>query len=454
MNEKDKIECIGLTSPDLEIRVAFAENKEILLTEEQIEFGLTDSSPIVRYIIAKRFINSEYKALLLSNSQIERGIKDENDRVRALFMQYNDLFVLDENVDTLLKDESLETKLALAKNIYISFTDEQLKVGLSSPIDRVRTAFSKKAMLPNKINKNKVRNSKFLLTDSSPSVRNSFLILNPVMSDYERERTFIDSDPNIRLSSLSVYTYLTHKSLYYFNRRQIDRGLKDGNIGVRYAWLEKVIEDNLGLTNKQIDELLNDRCVRIRLAIVKAENITLTKQQINMATCDSCYIIRCAIVDRKDIFLSSEQIDNGLTDENEIVRSSFMCRYVKILNEKQVTRALNDSYSRVRFLASTFVDFFTPEQIEIGLGHIDKDVRLFFSQKRSFIPDVLQVKRGLVDDYCNVRLAFVNRRDITLTPEQIKSLSLDSDFNVKNAVKKRKEYMALYNRSKPLKTIK
>lgn len=73
-NLKDEQIEEGLISPILEVRKSFAENDDVFnsLSEYQLERGLTDKSPLIRYIFAYKNIcyykKWDMEKLLLQNS--------------------------------------------------------------------------------------------------------------------------------------------------------------------------------------------------------------------------------------------------------------------------------------------------------------------------------------------------------------------------------------------------
>ena len=79
---EDEIEA-GLTSEDATVREAFALRTDYTPTPEQIERGLTDENDQVREAFAKR------EDIIFNEEQIERGLKDECERVRAKFILQN-----------------------------------------------------------------------------------------------------------------------------------------------------------------------------------------------------------------------------------------------------------------------------------------------------------------------------------------------------------------------------
>lgn len=347
MRIPDKIES-GLKSPDLEVRKAFAEDLSFKLNASQIARGLNDNSPIIRYIFAVRCINGEYEDCLLSESQIKQGLKDGNESVRAVFMRNNEHFITSEYIDHFLKDDSTEVMIALARNNYINFTREQIKIGLSSPIKRVHNAFLKRLIDLNKTNQNKLDNNDVFLLNPNPSIASRFLMLEPELSFFEIERGFISPNANVRLSYVSYVTNSIYAHNFCTNYMQLDRGLNDGSAKIRKSWLTKAIRDGLSLTKKQIDSLLDDSYIDIRKEI-------------------------CFYTDD----FTDEQIERGLTDKDKHVRESFIRANRTNLTEKQINRAIKDPSSYIRAKIVEHVPNLTEEQIEPLLS--DTSLRVIFS---------------------------------------------------------------------------
>lgn len=421
---RDEIEK-RLTSPNLEIRKLFAENRSLSLTEEQIDRGLADESPIIRYIFAKRYgydttsrKNDDYT---LTNKQMENGIKDVNPSVRALFIEISSN-ISSEDIDKYLKDTSFEVKTAITKNDVadIKLTHTQIETILSFKDRRVIAAFTKSASIL------AANQEKFALLLPGSGKEQKPLFLKLPISKYDKERGLLCQHSNIRkayseyfLASkyfiASKYFLAPRNSFSNFNYYQIERSLKDESDDVRSFFIN---QDYQFYTGKQINRVLQDKNIEIKRKLLRNKHIILTNEQINSILEEDIFDVTFAFTLTFDHFLTlrpltDEQIELGLTSKHPAIRENFAHKDIPL----------------------------TDEQIKRGLNDEDEYVRAEFVKRIDFKPNDAQIDYIIMNDADIVIITLLERDDITLKCGYINLLLKNKNPLIWQNVKRRKEYI-------------
>lgn len=480
---KEEIEA-GLLSLDLETRKSFAENSSLRLTKSQINRGLNDSSPIIRYIFACRCIRKANDKKPFTHSQIENGLKDRNSSVRSVFMRHNNILISPQNIEDFLKDSSVEVKVSLAKNRGINFTEKQKMEGIKSNIKRIRGAFAERVSHEDGVNK--------ILNDTDAGIKSRFVSRSFFnISRYQLEKGLIDSSPNVRISFYSpsidiesisyhqlerglrdnnnkVRAKFSNKEYKFYTKKQVARGLNDAYIKVRCSF---AANSNIELSENQIADILRSNSYSVIYSFIRYSNSRskLTSEQVEMLLNSKFPEIKAVLAESEDLTLTEEQIKRGLNDKNNKVMVSFINRYGTlkcidatmvermltgaeevrraivakdgiVFTQDQANRGLIDTNMQVRanFVAHNH-DKLTDEQIENALIDEEPLVRetaAMYIGSQQITPE--QIERGLKDIDERVRLVFIERSDFTLNKMQIDRALKDDSQWVRLALLNRK----------------
>lgn len=422
---EDEIEN-GLTSPSLEIRKSFAENKDIfrLFNSSQIERGLADKSPIIRYIFIK--LSREcYKKITPEQYKIAQ--KDKNQNVRALAIQHSNKFGT-EDIDNYLKDPAIEVKLAIASNRFIKLTKKRIKFILKSEDKRIIKIFVEK--IREAIQKDQ---SLELLSKLNMEQRSLFVSAQASLaSRYEMESGLIHRYHNIRASfAQDFFLNLVCSSINRYNpisHYQLDRGLRDDSVQVRRGFLNR----NFSLYSiKQVERCSKDEDMSIRRCIFNATDITLTDEQIKRGLNDSSDDVVASVIesDYSLKFLDIKTIEKISMSRSYKVKKALVEKPGVTFTDEQIERLINDNNPHIQWCISKNASIkFTDDQIEMGLTSKNSTIRGNFARRFDFKPNKAQVDRGIIDSSSNVRNSFIKRRNIKLSEEQIDIIIGDDNY--------------------------
>lgn len=492
---KNEIEK-ALTSPTLEVRKSLAEDETIRLNASQIRRGMSDKSPLIRYIFARRCLYNTRNKKKLTEKQMKIGLNDSNASVQALFVESNDKISLSD-MNSYLGGNSVEVTVAAIKNLKAVITDEQINLILNSNSKRIRDAFVQRPIPFNDSIIDKLSN------DSSPSVRKRCSYFDSsslsYSFDYYLELGMLDRDENVREcfydglfssgyqlkndkhhrfsyyqlerglknGNAKIRESLSNKKFPFYTRKQILRGLKDDSIRVRSSFVNNKY---VKLTDKQVFDIFNDDIYEVICAFADRDKPPLTKKQIELGLTSKYSDIRVKFANKHFVNFTDEQIKRGLDDDNEKVVIAFasnpnaskVLEHRKIeqlstssdflarlhigasnldLTQEQMNRGLTDKNDYIREVFALRKNvLLTEEQIDHGLTDPNHFIRSIFAKKRNFKPSKKQVDRGIRDPRAIVALSFLERDDITLTMDQVQYLLERGDFMIFIELKKRDEY--------------
>lgn len=389
----------GLTSPNLEIRKLFAEDKGVFhsLSEYQIKRGMSDINPLIRYIFVKMCHECNKK---ITSEQRKLIQKDKDPNVQKLIKKN------DNNIN--LEDVSLPS-------LPPSVSRYELEKGLISQYPRIRLLFNKR----------------FLQDDN-------------IIKLHQLERGLTDKDLKVRKS-------FCDRDFQFYTKRQVARGINDSDSEISNIF---VGNSNITISNKQAEDIFKRDVFDVINTFVHRVGV-FTKEQLELCLTSKYQYIRASIAQRK-VKLTDEQIKRGLNDKSEDVVNVFTSRRdsLRFVDYKKIEQALTSRHDFIRLEMSKRDDIkLNKDQINRGLGDKNEYVRGSFAKRADFNPNEEQIN-SLIDDSCvGVILNLLNRNDITLKLEQVQTLLDFSDNELLNvldvAIRKRPEY-ADYKRKKTL----
>ncbi|MGV3727810.1 TadE/TadG family type IV pilus assembly protein [Hydrogenophaga sp.] len=119
--------------------------------------------------------------------------------------------------------------------------------------------------------------------------------------------------------------------------------------------------------------------------------------------------------------LTSAMVDTVLAFGSDALRSRMAMQSHFVYTPAQIERMLTDKNRDVQIGVLRRRDLpLTREQYDRGLAHPDKGVVFWYSQREGFNPTATQVEAALTDPEPATRRGMVLRKDVDLTPEQVK----------------------------------
>lgn len=431
---EEEIEA-GLLSPDLETRKSFAECKGIKLSDSQMERGLIDKNPLIRYIFAKKLYDHDYSLRRykynITEVQIKRGMNDKNASVRALFVKYQSGFISREEIENILSDNSTEVVTALASNYLVTFKAEHVELALKSPIKKIRDAFSKRFTHINSMNGQLA--DKLLSNNSLKVCGTENMSLSKDITNQKVERGLIDSSPRVRIIFIN---HIFKDKAFPIGYHQLERGLRDPSERIRECWLRGTYVHKK-LTKNQIKRALDDISDGVRIAVLGNIDIEIgSEERAQILLNRNSYSVIQTLLTRSDTFLKRNEIEAGLTSKYVNTRLAFVDNISFHLDSDQIKRGLEDenNYVRAKFIRIPQAkQFFDDKNIEQMLKHISPVIRCAIANRTDIKINKKQVDRGLLDEDSSVRKIFALKEGIELTSDQIAVGLTDESSEVRAA---------------------
>jgi ferredoxin len=164
------------------------------------------------------------------------------------------------------------------------------------------------------------------------------------------------------------------------NMQQLSRGLSDPHELVRCAFLARA---GAALTNRDVDALLGDAAISVRLELVRTHAKRLSAAQVDRVLCDVAEDVRLAAMRIKGFKPTEAQffraLENGGATERRIMLS--------LIRPAFVPRARRHPSSEVRAVAYGFEAVpITPTEVSAGLDDADAEVRHALAGRSDFRP--------------------------------------------------------------------
>lgn len=415
----------GLASPDLEIRKKFAVDKRFRLTKSQIERGLKDKSPIIRYIFASRYSdmrNHQDGDEQLTSVQFRRGLKDPNDSVRAVFAR-NNKFTSKEDMDDIMQDQSAEVKMALTYNPSIRATTPEVEeiVRIYKEMLELTSTAAMFASHERKKNKNIYKG---MINDLHSHFKNlSINIEFYKLNAYELERGLTSHLKNIR-KIFAYYAYM-HRGDFILTQGQLDRGLTDEDAFIRNCFYNSIGAAKF-FSDKQIKRGLKDKCPLVRAYFIENRDIDLTEDNVIDITEDDSHYVKSEFIRRRSNFLPEKQVDQCLRGKDSDIKLAIISSVQIQLTEEQKKCLLKDKDASVRCeFVKRYGHKLTPEQTGFILENDTADVRTAIFESKYI---------NMNPKHISVRCEFIKRRGNELTPKQIEAILKNDTTDVKSAI--------------------
>ncbi len=137
---------------------------------------------------------------------------------------------------------------------------------------------------------------------------------------------------------------------------------------------------------------------------------------------------------------TAAQIEKILNDPDHQVQVGLLRRKDMIFSDAQIARKINDPDEHIAFWYRSLAGIRTPDQIEKGLTSDNVVTRRGWAFEDKFTPAQAQINRGLKDPDSIVRSAFIQRKDVVLSPDQFDGCTIDIDFSVRDRCIRRADY--------------
>lgn len=119
--------------------------------------------------------------------------------------------------------------------------------------------------------------------------------------------------------------------------------------------------------------------------------------------------------------LTTEVVDTVLDFGSETLRIYMTMQSRFVYTPAQIERLLTDKNKDVQIGVLRRRDLpITREQYDRGLGHADKDLVFWYSQREGFVPTAAQIESALNSAEPSTRRGMVLRKDVVLTLDQVK----------------------------------
>ena len=352
----------GLKSDVYEVKDFF---EKMLCDNRNVSFqkhALTNEDHAVRQMVVNHF------AQKFTQKQMNTGLFDPHSCVRIAYVKREECVISAPLLERSLIGDSAELCICCLNKYNKPLTEAQIDIGLSNPFHEVRHYFASNEMIaftPSRVMQ--------LLKDKSIDVKLAVILRSDFQATPEniaiclsdnsaKLRLAIVQNEVIKFTSSRVMQLLKDKSIdvklamisrldFQPTAENIAICLSDNSVSVRLAIVQN---EFIKFTSSRVIKLLKDKSIDVKIAIISRSDFQPTTE--NIATClsDNSVSVRLAILQRNDFEPNAEQLAKGLADKSDKVRLAFLKHIKAPLNTLDLKGALNHQEGNFSLVSSDF----------------------------------------------------------------------------------------------------
>lgn len=236
---------------------------------------------------------------------------------------------------------------------------------------------------------------------------------------------------------VSVRVAILKRNDFSLNEKQIEHGLTDPSPEVQLACLQR---EDCNITLKQFNLGLDSTNEDVRIAYTKHHEYKLTPEQIEAGLTASSSLVKLAYLERPDVILTPDQVIRGLTDPDTKIQRSIYQRPECVLGLDQIQWVIEHCSPDIAVsLLNQHKKKLDFSYVERGFPSQHSEIRLFFAELTTLDYPADFIEQGLTDTDANVRAAFSKRKDFTPSTLQVSRWIKDAEVVVRRAFFSRKD---------------
>ncbi len=352
----------GLKSDVYQVKDFF---EKMLCDNRNVSFqkhALTNEDHAVRQMVVNHF------AQKFTQKQINTGLFDPHSWVRIAYVKREECVISAPLLERSLIGDSAEFCICCLNKYNKPLTEAQIDIGLSNPFNEVRHYFASNEMIaftPSRVMqllKDKSIDVKLAMIsrlDFQPTAENIAICLS---DNSVSVRLAIVQNEVIKFTSSRVIQLLKDKSIdvklsmisrldFQSTAENIAICLSDNSVSVRLAIVQNQV---IKFTTLRVMQLLKDKSIDVKLAMISRLDFQSTAENIAICLSDNSVSVRLAILQRNDFEPNAEQLAKGLADKSDKVRLAFLKHIKAPLNTLDLKGTLNHQEGNFSLVSSDF----------------------------------------------------------------------------------------------------
>jgi ferredoxin len=352
----------GLKSDVYQVKDFF---EKMLCDNRNVSFqkhALTNEDHAVRQMVVNHF------AQKFTQKQINTGLFDPHSWVRIAYVKREECVISAPLLERSLIGDSAEFCICCLNKYNKPLTEAQIDIGLSNPFNEVRHYFASNeiiAFTPSRVMqllKDKSIDVKLAIisrSDFQATTENTAICLS---DNSAKLRLAIVQNEVIKFTSSIVMQLLKDKSIdvklamisrldFQPTAENIAICLSDNSFSVRLAIVQNEV---IKFTSSRVIQLLKDKSIDVKLAMISRLDFQSTAENIAICLSDNSVSVRLAILQRNDFEPNAEQLAKGLADKSDKVRLAFLKHIKAPLNTLDLKGTLNNQEGNFSLVSSDF----------------------------------------------------------------------------------------------------